>query len=72
MVDDYEPRTPQDDLDYRDTDIDPLSREENQDITKELHTDPHEMRDRLADNEDPDLEQSEDIREEQEDLDQET
>ena len=72
MEDDYEPRYPQDALDSSDRDIDPLSAEENEDLAKELHRDPHDIEDRFARTEDPDSEESEDLREQLEDVDQET
>lgn len=72
MVKDYTPQTLQDDLDEDDAAIDPVMIEEHEDITETLHVNPEERRERLEDNENPDLEQSEDTREELEDRDQET
>lgn len=72
MVNDYEPRYPQDVFSGRNEDIDPITQEESEDITEILHTDPHDLRERMEENEGPDSEQSEDTREQLEDLDQKT
>ncbi|MAU33545.1 hypothetical protein CL689_07360 [Candidatus Saccharibacteria bacterium] len=72
MEETYTPRQPQDDLDADNKATDPVIQEENEDITETLHVDPAEFKERLDDNENPDLEQSEDTREALEDYDQET
>lgn len=72
MNEDYEPRNPQDALDGSDRDIDPISAEENEDLSERLHRDPHELKEDMDKYEDSDTEESEDYREELEDLDQET
>jgi hypothetical protein len=61
--DDYKPRTPQDDLDWHDDDIDPIITEENEDATEILGETAEARREALANDEDPDDEQSEDYRE---------
>ncbi|MGH7218558.1 MAG: hypothetical protein ACREGE_03910 [Candidatus Microsaccharimonas sp.] len=68
----YQPRLPQDDFDGDDEEIDPILLEESEDITKTLHVDPEDLRERMEENEDLDSEQAEDTREELEDRDQET
>ncbi len=68
----YEPQLPQDDIDGDDDAVDPIIIEENEDITETLHVNPDEFKERMEDNENPDLEQSEDTREELEDQDQES
>ncbi len=71
-IDDYEPRQFQDSLNDDDEEIDLILVEENEDMTETLHVDAAERREHMEDNENPDLEQSEDTREELEDQDQET
>jgi hypothetical protein len=61
--DDYKPQTPQDDLDWHDDDIDPIITEENEDATEILGETAEARREALANDEDPDDEQSEDYRE---------
>lgn len=68
----YRPRQYQDELDRGEEDTDPIMEEENEDITDTLHVDPVEFKERIEENENSDSEQSEDTREEVEDLDQET
>ena len=68
----YTPHQYQDELNDDDDELDPILLEENEDMTEVLHEDPHERKERFHDNIDGDTAQADDIREETEDLDQET
>lgn len=68
----YTPRTPQDDFDSGNDDVDPIIIEANEDITETLHISAEDFKQRINENEVGETEQAEDTREELEDRDQET
>lgn len=70
--DDYQPRTPQDDLDWKDDAVDPAAQEEREDFTETLHVSAQSRKEVMDRVEDPDSDDHESYREELEDRDQES